>query len=117
MQPVDVGQKGGGPGAGSSDGIRGDRQDHRRQAGGPETGQIGLSEVAGVEGPRAVRPTQVVAEDAGPDEGLDVEVDDLARPVELEGGAAQPASAWLGGTSSTQVLPGVSFTSAPEASV
>ena len=64
---------------------------------------------------------EVVAEDPGPDEGLDVQVDDLARPVELECGLGQslgqPASPWPGGTSSTQVLPRVSCTSAPEESV
>jgi hypothetical protein len=32
---------------------------------------------------------EVVAEDAGPDKGLDVEVDDVAGAVQVEGGLGQ----------------------------
>src|SRR5581483_3492704 len=97
---------------------------HGRQPGRLQPREVGLSEPPGAGRAGAVDAGQVVAEDPGPDERLDVEVDDFARPVELprrrrdgRRRAGQPASPWSGGTSSTQVLPGASFTSAPEASV
>jgi hypothetical protein len=116
LQALQVGQQRGGAPARAADGIRGDRQDDRREAGGPQAGEVGLAQVAGPQRPGAVGGGEVVAEEAGPDEGLDVEVDDLARPVQLGGLGPQLASAWVGGASSTQVLPGASLTSAPEAS-
>jgi hypothetical protein len=36
-----------------------------------------------------VGPREVVAQDAGPDEGLDVEVDDVADAIEAEGTLGQ----------------------------
>ena len=73
----------------SADGVGGDRQDDGRQSGRPEAGEVGLTEVAGAEGAGAVRLGEVVAEDAGPDEGLDVEVDDIAAAIEVEGRLGQ----------------------------
>src|SRR5581483_9500918 len=121
-----VAEEGGGAGAGPAGGGGGEREDGRGQAAGGQAGQVGLAQPPGAGGPGPVGPAEVVAEDPGPDEGLDVEVDHLARPAEGErlgrdggGGTApgQPASPWLGGTSSTHVLPRVSLTSAPVASV
>src|SRR5258708_4019175 len=89
----------------------------------PEAGEVGQ------QGGGSGGGGEVVAEDPGPEEACDVEVDDLARPVQLQGGGRdggrragrwpvpQLASPWLGGTSSTHVLPRASCTSAPEASV
>lgn len=68
----------------SPSGVGGDREHHGGQPRRSQPGQIGLSEVAGPEGAGAVGLREVVAEDAGPDEGLDVEVDDVAGAIEVE---------------------------------
>ena len=84
LQLCEVRQHRGGAGAGPPGRVRGDREDDRRQTGLPKAGQIRLAEVAGPERPGAVPGGHVVAEEAGPDERLDVQIDDLARPVEVE---------------------------------
>src|SRR5438552_18507289 len=96
----------GGARTGRAQRVGGDREHHAGESGGRQPGEVGLAQPAGAGWPGAVGPGQVVTEDPGPDEGLDVEVDDLAGPAQgdgLRGGAAQLASPWLGGTSSTQV--------------
>src|ERR1700741_5220005 len=116
LEAVEVAEQRRRPGAGPAGRVRGDRQNRRRQARHLEPGEVGLAEEAGAGEAWPVEGGEVVAEDAGPDEGLDVEVDDLAGPVELERRRrrrGQPASAWSGGTSSTHVFPGASCTSAP----
>ena len=80
----EVGQKRRGPRPRGADEVGGDGEDHGGDAANLESGQVGLAQIAGPQRSGAVRLRQVVAEKPRPDEGLDVEVDHFAGPVQLE---------------------------------
>jgi hypothetical protein len=84
VKACEVAEERGRPGARTAGGVRGDREHDGGEARRPQAGQVGLTEVPGTERPGAVGPREVVAQDAGPDERLDVKVDDVAGAIEIE---------------------------------
>jgi hypothetical protein len=63
-------------------GIGGDDPGGARDAGLDQAGEVDVAEEPAAERPGTVAPGQVVAEQAGPDVGVDVQIDDVAGRVE-----------------------------------
>jgi len=65
--------------------VRRDRPDAAGDPGLADPRQIDLGEEARPRGPRPVPFGEVVAQDPRPDERVDVQIDDVAREVEVDG--------------------------------
>ena len=70
---------------GRGEGIGGDHPDGAGDTASRRRGGIRLTVEAGAEQPATVATGQVVAEQTCPDEGVDVQVDHVAREVEVDG--------------------------------